>query len=444
MTGPRTPSRWIPLSAPDVGPEEEALVLRALRSGWVAPMGPMVEAFEAALAERCGRRYAVALSSGTAALHLALLEAGARPGSAVVVPTLTFVATANAVLYTGAEPVFVDCEIESGTVDPDLLAAAIGRLAELGMPVAAVVPVDVFGRCADYTRIEAMCAERGIPVVSDAAEALGSRHAGRPAGSFGTSAVLSFNGNKVLTTSGGGCLLTDDARAADRARYLGSQARQPAVHYEHTEIGYNYRLSNVLAALGLAQLARLDEMLDRRRAVRELYNQVFAGRPGVRIFQRAGDRDDNCWLTAVLVDPVQSGWSCPELVATLAAAGIEARPLWKPMHQQPLFASARSFLNGHADQLFARGLSLPSGSVLTAEQTAWIVRVVRSFLDRRSAPSRGPAPEGQERLIPDGRDPPEQGSLGQALRWTGPWERGGVPRSADLRSSDQPGAAGGR
>jgi dTDP-4-amino-4,6-dideoxygalactose transaminase len=374
--------RRVLLSAPDVGSREEELVVAAVRSGWVAPLGPMVEAFEDSMAQRCGRRHAVALSSGTAALHLALLQAGAGPGTAVLVPTLTFAATANAVVYTGAEPVFVDCDPTTGDVDPELVGQAVARLRAGGTPVAAVVPVDLLGRCADYTRLLPLADELGLAVVADAAEALGSSHAGRPAGSFGASAVLSFNGNKVMTTSGGGMLLTDDAGTADRARYLSTQARQPAVHYEHTEIGYNYRLSNVLAALGLAQLERLDGMIARRRALREEYAELFAAVPGVRVFQRDGDDADNCWLTAVLVDPAQAGWAAADLAAALDAAAVETRPLWKPMHRQPVFAGARSFLTGAADGLFERGLILPSGSALDADDVDRIRTAVRTFLER--------------------------------------------------------------
>jgi dTDP-4-amino-4,6-dideoxygalactose transaminase len=380
---PDSPSRRIHLSAPDVGEHEEKLVLEAIRSGWVAPLGPMVDAFEQAVAERCGRRHAVALSSGTAALHLALLEAGAGPGTVVVVPTLTFAATANAVVYTGAEPFFVDCDEETGNLDPDLLAQALAQLRAEGRTVAAVVPVDLLGRCADYPALDAICAAFGVPVVADAAESLGSTRAGRPAGSFGGTAALSFNGNKVMTTSGGGMLLTDDAATADRVRYLSTQARQPAVHYEHTEIGFNYRLSNVLAALGVAQLERLDEMIGRRRAMRETYVRLFADRPGVRVFQRDGDDADNCWLTAIVVDPADAGWTPEDLRTWLDALDIESRPLWKPMHQQPVFAGAQARLNGTADRLFARGLALPSGSALLPADVQAITSAVGAFLAGR-------------------------------------------------------------
>jgi len=370
------------LSAPDVGELEQELVGAAIRSGWIAPLGPMVDQFEERVAARCGRRSAVALSSGTAALHLALLQAGARPRTAVVIPTLTFAATANAAVYTGAEPVFVDCDPESGTLDPDLLERALDTLQAAGTEVAAVVPVDLLGRCADYTRIGPVCERAGVPVVSDAAESLGAQHAGRPAGSFGVTAALSFNGNKIMTTSGGGMLLTDDPAIADRARYLSTQARRPAVHYEHTEIGYNYRLSNVLAALGLAQLERLDAMIGRRRALRAAYAQVFDRVPGVRIFQRTGDEDDNCWLTAVVVDPAEAGWCAEDLRAALDVADIECRPLWKPMHAQPVFAGSRAFLDGTADRLFGTGLALPSGSSLAPDQVETVLSAIGTFLGR--------------------------------------------------------------
>jgi dTDP-4-amino-4,6-dideoxygalactose transaminase len=384
MTGaPARPRERIYLSSPDVGSREEELVVEAIRSGWIAPLGPMVDEFERRMAERCGRRHAVALSSGTAALHLSLLNVGAVAGTVVVVPTMTFAATANAVAYTGAEPVFVDCDPVTGNLDAQLLDEALTSLQEEGADVVAVVPVDLLGRCADYTRITPVCDEHGVPVISDAAEAIGATHAGRPAGSFGLASAVSFNGNKIMTTSGGGMVLTDDASFADRVRYLSTQARQPTLHYEHTEIGYNYRLSNVLAALGLAQLERLDGMISRRRALREQYARVFAGVDGVRIFQRDGDEADNCWLSTVLVDPATAGWQVDDLRLALAEQDMESRPLWKPMHQQPVFAGARSFLNGAADHLFATGLTLPSGSALAAAQCEQVLTVIEDFLGAR-------------------------------------------------------------
>jgi dTDP-4-amino-4,6-dideoxygalactose transaminase len=370
------------MSTPDVGPREEELVVEAMRSGWIAPLGPMVDAFEEGIAQRCGRAHAVALSSGTAALHLGLLELGARPGAVVVVPTMTFAATANAVVYTGATPVFVDCEEATGNIDPGLLEKALVDLAADGVPVAAVVPVDLLGRAADYSTLLPICERFGVPVMADAAESLGAEHAGRPAGSFGAAAALSFNGNKIMTTSGGGMLLTDSAAQAERIRYLSTQARQPATHYQHTEIGYNYRLSNLLAAVGVGQLERLDSMIDRRRTLRARYVECFAGSPGTAIFQRAGDQADNCWLTAVTVDAARAGWSAEELRGALELADIESRPLWKPMHLQPVHAGARTWLSGAAERLFGSAVTLPSGSALRPDQIDHVLETVSLFLAR--------------------------------------------------------------
>ncbi|GAA4387303.1 aminotransferase class I/II-fold pyridoxal phosphate-dependent enzyme [Ornithinibacter aureus] len=377
-------SERIHLSSPDVTEAEERALVRAIRSGWVAPLGPEVDAFEEELAAYCGREHAVALSSGTAALHLGLLTLGVGPGSAVLTSTMTFAATANAITYTGAEPVFVDCD-GTGNMSPDLLAEAFERVTADGIPVSAVVPVDLVGKVVDHERIDALAAQHGVPVLSDAAESLGATLAGRPAASYGQVAAVSFNGNKVMTTSGGGALLTDDEAVALRVRYLATQARQPVVHYEHTEVGYNYRMSNLLAALGRAQLGRLDEMVERRRLHRARYRELFADVPGVSVFGEpsggAGDvTRDNIWLTSVLVDPAVAGFRADDLREALAAADIEARPLWKPMHLQPAFSAARAVVDGTSERLFATGLSLPSGSVLDDEQVERVHDTIRRFL----------------------------------------------------------------
>jgi dTDP-4-amino-4,6-dideoxygalactose transaminase len=316
-------------------------------------------------------------------LHLALLELGVGPGTVVVVPTLTFIATANAVLYTGAVPVFVDCDWSTGNLDATLLAEALATLRSEGADVSAVVTVDLLGKCVHYDDVLKVCATHGVPVVADAAEALGATFHGRPAGSFGANSVLSFNGNKIMTTSGGGVLLTDDAVFAERVRYRSTQARQPVPHYQHTEMGFNYRMSNVLAAIGRAQLTRLDAMIARRRSMRERYAEYFEPQPGVSIFQRTNDQFDNCWLTALIIDDVEAGWSAGDLRDAFADADIETRPLWKPMHQQPVFSGSRSFLTGAADALFAHGLTLPSGSAMDAGEIQRIDAVVDNFLANR-------------------------------------------------------------
>ncbi|WKU05084.1 DegT/DnrJ/EryC1/StrS aminotransferase family protein [Micromonospora sp. HUAS LYJ1] len=373
-------SSRIHLSPPDVGPLEESYLLRAVRSGWVAPAGPDLDAFEQEVADRVGVGHAVGVSSGTAALHLALLLAGAGPGSVVVVPTLTFAATVNAALYTGARPVFVDCELGTGNLDVDLLPDLLVRLRRSGERVAAVVSVDLNGACADYGRLVTVCRDAEVPLVEDSAQALGSTYQGRSAGSFGLVGVFSFNGNKILTTSSGGMLVSHDPGVIAQARHLATQAREPVPHYEHREIGYNYRLSNLLAALGRAQLRRLDAMIERRRSLRERYAKLFSAVPGTRILGD-GETGSNCWLTSLVVDPAVAGWQTADLGAHLARYNIETRPMYKPMHRQPVHRGRTTVLTGAADRLFATSISLPSGSRLDGEETGRLVTAVESFLD---------------------------------------------------------------
>ncbi|MEV4656129.1 aminotransferase class I/II-fold pyridoxal phosphate-dependent enzyme [Micromonospora sp. NPDC049301] len=379
-------SQMIHLSPPDVGPLEESYLVAALRSGWVAPAGPDLQAFERDIAERVGTGGAVGVSSGTAALHLALLGVGVGPGDVVIVPTLTFVATANAARYIGARPVFVDCDPQTGNVDVGLVTDLLRRLRSRGEQVGAVVPVDMFGSCADYQALVPVCIEADVPLVEDAAEALGASHGGRAAGSFGRAGVLSFNGNKIMTTSGGGMLVSDDAALLARARHLSTQAREPTRHYEHRETGYNYRLSNLLAALGRAQLLRLDGMIARRRQLRDHYAKLFAAVPGVRLLGEE-DTESNCWLTVITVERERCAWRADDLAAHLAARDIETRPVWKPMHLQPMHAGAESLLTGAAERLFADGLTLPSGSALTEPQIARVFAAIDEFLTVRTGGS---------------------------------------------------------
>lgn len=354
------------LSPPDVTAAEEEAVIRAFRGGWIAPLGPEVDAFEQELAEFCGREHAVALSSGTAALHLALIQLGAGAGDVVVTSTMTFAATANAIVYTGAEPVFIDCD-KTGSMDPDLLARALEELTDQGRSVRAIVPVDLLGKVVDHARIGSIAEQYGVPVLSDAAESVGALRDGRPAPAYGVAAAVSFNGNKIMTTSGGGALLTDDPDMASRTRYLATQARQPVIHYEHTDIGYNYRLSNLLAALGRAQLERLPQMIERRHAIRRTYVELATGIEGVTVFglpdaSKDDSTRDNAWLTSILIDETAAGFSSSDLQAHLTGMDIEARPLWKPMHLQPVFEDRTAYVNGTSEELFRTGLSLPSGS----------------------------------------------------------------------------------
>jgi dTDP-4-amino-4,6-dideoxygalactose transaminase len=366
------------LSPPDVGPDERQFLLDALDSNWVAPAGPDLDAFEQDVAQVVGRRYGVALSSGTAALHLALEVLGVRAGDEVLVPTFTFAATANAVHYLGAEPVFLDSTPDTWAIDPDLVAEELAEAHRRGRRVGAVVPMDVYGQCADYDAIRAACEPWGVPVVSDAAEALGSTYRGRPAGSFGQLAALSFNGNKIITTGGGGMLVTDDAAQAARARYLSAQAREPAIHYEHRAIGYNYRLSNLLAAVGRAQLRSLDARVARRRAIYAAYRDSLAGSPGLTMMPMAPYGRSNCWLSCVVVDADEFGTDPPAVLDHLNRQGIEARPTWKPMHLQPVHRGRRRVGGAISEDLFARGICLPSGSGLRDGQLDRVVDAVLS------------------------------------------------------------------
>jgi dTDP-4-amino-4,6-dideoxygalactose transaminase len=374
------PAFSILLSAPDVGPLEQEYVLRAMQSGWVAPAGPDLEAFETEVKQRVGVEFAVALSSGTAALHLALVSWGVGVGDVVPVSTLTFAATVNTIRYVGAEPHFVDADPETGNMNPELLRQALEGLRAAGRNVPVVIPVDLLGKVADYDGVTALASQFGARVLADSAESFGATRMGAPAGSFGDASVLSFNGNKIMTTSGGGMLLTDDERLANHVRKLSTQAREPVPHYEHVEVGYNYRLSNILAALGRAQLTRLDEMIKRRRVWRERYRELFAGQPGVRILGGRDDDEDNCWLTAIVVDPERSSWTAEQLADALAADRIESRPIWKPMHAQPVFSEFNGTLDGTSDRLFAHGLTLPAGSMLTDEAFARIEDAVRQVI----------------------------------------------------------------
>lgn len=381
----KTTLEQIHLSSPDVGPLEEQAVLEAVRSGWIAPAGPDLNAFEADVAQRVGVDHAVGLASGTAALHLGLLALGVGPGDVVVTTTLTFAATANAIVYTGAEPFFIDVDPATGNMDPELLDIALHVLARANKRVGAVLPVDLFGKAADYTSIEEIAAKYDVAVLADAAESVGARHAGRSAGSFADAAVFSFNGNKIMTTSGGGMLLTNRADIAEHVRYLSTQARQPVAHYEHTDIGYNYRLSNLLAALGRAQLERLDAMIARRREVRDQYRQWCASLPGIEILGGASDQEDNCWLTPLVFDQSQHPVAVDVLIQTMAQQRIEARRVWKPMHLQPVFSDARSLLTGAAEDLFNNGVILPSGSNMTAPQLDRVISVLDDYLGRSSS-----------------------------------------------------------
>jgi dTDP-4-amino-4,6-dideoxygalactose transaminase len=366
------------LSPPDTGSDDVEAVLRALDSGWIAPLGPEVDAFEEELAAVTGRAHGVALTSGTAALHLALLLDEVGPGDRVLVSTLTFSATANAIRYVGAEPVFIDSDRATWNMDPDLLEEALNDGGH-----AACLPVDIYGQCANYGEIEQLCGDHGVPIIEDAAEALGASYRGRPAGAFGGTAALSFNGNKIITTSGGGALVTDDGGWAERARFLATQARDPAPHYQHSEIGYNYRMSNLLAALGRSQLADLERRVQIRRAHNAAYREALADLPGVEFMPEGDDSYSTFWLTCLTIDPDLAGTDRERVRLHLESLDIEARPAWKPMHLQPVFAAHKSYGGEVAARLFENGLCLPSGSSLGDDDRQRVVDGFRQAFTRK-------------------------------------------------------------
>jgi dTDP-4-amino-4,6-dideoxygalactose transaminase len=364
------------LSPPHMLGGERELLLDAFDSNWIAPLGPHVNAFEAELAARAGVGHAAALSSGTGGLHLALKLLGVGPGDRVVVPSMTFVATAHAVTYVGAEPVFMDSERRTWNLDPDLLETYLRASQAAGQLPRAVIPVDLYGQCADYDRLIPLCETYGVPLLEDAAEALGATWSGRPAGSFGAVAVFSFNGNKIITTSGGGMLVSDDEALVAHARKLATQAREPVAHYEHAEMGYNYRMSNLLAALGRGQLANLDAMLAARREHFQVYSEELGSLEGVEMMPIDPRGKPNHWLTALTIDPDAFGCDREAIRMHLESLDIESRPLWKPMHLQPVYAGSEMHGGDVVEDLFARGLCLPSGSSLRSEDRRRVIEGV--------------------------------------------------------------------
>ena len=363
------------LSPPHPTGRELELVGDAIRSNWLAPLGPHVDAFEDELGAATGTDHVLALSSGTAALHLALVVRGIGAGDEVACSSLTFAATANAIVYTGATPFFVDCDA-TWTIDPALLEEAIAARRAAGARVRAVIAVDLYGQCCDYDALRDVCERHGVELIQDAAESLGATYRGERAGGQGALGALSFNGNKIITTSGGGALVSHDADWIAHARKLSTQAREPAPHYEHTEIGFNYRMSNVLAALGRAQLEALPDRIAARGAVNARYRALLADAPGIAFMPDAGWGESNHWLTCITVDPDLFGTDRETIRLALEAEDIEARPVWKPMHLQPVFAERPMFGGGVSTPLFERGLCLPSGSALTADQQERIVSVL--------------------------------------------------------------------
>ncbi|MEZ4393390.1 MAG: DegT/DnrJ/EryC1/StrS family aminotransferase [Polyangiales bacterium] len=364
-----------------MGDREEGYVAEAFRSNWLSTVGPNLDAFEAAFSARVGLP-CVALGSGTAAIHLALRLLGVGPGDEVFVPTLTFIASVNPVRWLGAEPVLLDSERESWNLDPQRLADALAARASKGRALPkAVMPVHLYGQTADMDAIMEVCARYDVAVVEDAAEAVGSRYKGRPAGSIAPVSAFSFNGNKIITTTGGGMLAARDPAWVEKARFWSQQARDPGVAYEHTDTGYNYRLSNVLAGIGRGQLEVLDARVARRREVAFTYRDAFADLAGLALMPQAPWGLHTNWLSVFLIEP-SLGVSRDALIESLAAENIESRPVWKPMHLQPVFAGVESIGGEVAADLFARGICLPSSSNLTADDQQRVIDAVRRACGR--------------------------------------------------------------
>ena len=386
------------LSPPHMGDLEPHFVRQAFESNWIAPLGPFVDNFEAALQSYVGVRHAAVLNSGTAAIHLGLKMLGVQPGDYVICQSLTFSASANPIRYLGATPVFVDSEADTWNMCPDALEEAIeacikgkslnaaGKDASVSLKAQmpkAIIPVHLYGMPARIDAIMAIAKRHKIPVIEDAAESIGSKYYGRQTGSFGTMGVLSFNGNKIITTSGGGALLSDDEGYISRARFLATQARDPAPHYQHSHVGYNYRMSNVLAAIGCGQMKVLDSRVCQRRRNFNFYSRLLENHSGITFLLEPEGAFSNRWLTTILVDPHKNGGiSCDRIRLCLDAENIESRPLWKPMHLQPVYKGFPTARGKIAQHLFKHGLCLPSGSGMTDDDRSRISDALHKILHK--------------------------------------------------------------
>ncbi|WP_149696474.1 DegT/DnrJ/EryC1/StrS aminotransferase family protein [Chitinophaga sp. CF418] len=369
------------LSSPHMGNKELEYVQEAFRTNWIAPLGPHVDGFERDLAAYTGAGHVAALSSGTAALHLALILLGVERGDEVICQSMTFAASANPIVYQGAIPVFVDSEEDTWGMDPALLEEAIKDRIANGKKPKAIIPVHLYGMPVKMDEILAIAAAYDIPVVEDAAEALGASFQGKACGTFGRLGILSFNGNKIITTSGGGALTGDDEELIKKARFLSTQAKDAAPHYQHSQIGYNYRMSNVCAGIGRGQMEVLSERVAQRRANHEYYLNQLSDFPGITFVMEPEGFYSNRWLTTILVNPAESnGVTREELRIALEKENIESRPLWKPMHLQPVFETAPAYTNGTSERLFDQGLCLPSGSNLTQNDLNRVINVFNEVM----------------------------------------------------------------
>ncbi|WP_295676750.1 aminotransferase class I/II-fold pyridoxal phosphate-dependent enzyme [uncultured Mucilaginibacter sp.] len=374
------------LSSPHMGGEEFNFVKDAFDTNWIAPLGPHVNGFERDLEAFTGSGHAAALSSGTAALHLGLIMLGVGPGDEVICQSFTFSATANPIVYLGATPVLVDSEPETWNMCPELLEQAIKDRIAKGKKPKAIMPVHLYGMPAKMEQITTIAARYEIPVLEDAAEALGSTINGKKAGTFGAMGVLSFNGNKIITTSGGGALISDEEHFIKQARFLATQARDLAPHYQHSQIGYNYRLSNVSAGIGRGQMQVLPDRIMKRRSIFNFYLKTLSNLPGIGFLPEPFGYSSNRWLTTITIDPNKAKGTTRETVRLLLEEeNIESRPLWKPMHLQPVFKNCPSYVNGISEKLFNNGLCLPSGSNLTQESLDRVTETIASIFNKNAA-----------------------------------------------------------
>ncbi|WP_319549690.1 DegT/DnrJ/EryC1/StrS family aminotransferase [Desulfogranum marinum] len=365
------------LSAPHMGGEEVDFISEAFASNYIAPVGPQIDAFEREFAETVGTKFAVGVSAGTAALHLLLRCVGVGAGDDVFCSDFTFVASANPILYCGATPVFIDSEYSSWNMDPLLLAKALGQRARESRLPKAVVLVHLYGQPADIDPIKEVCDQYQVALIEDAAEALGAEYKEKAPGTIGLAGFYSFNGNKIITTSGGGMIVTDNEELANKVKFWSTQARDNAVHYEHTEIGYNYRMSNVLAAIGRGQLRVLPDRVVGKRKIFAQYRESLGDLPGVAFMPEPAFACSTRWLTCLTIDPDQAGVNRDGVIRELEKNNIESRPTWKPMHMQPLFKGCQVVGGSVSEHLFSYGLCLPSGTNMTEEELARVISVVR-------------------------------------------------------------------
>ncbi|MEC4812925.1 MAG: DegT/DnrJ/EryC1/StrS family aminotransferase [Scytonema sp. PMC 1069.18] len=366
------------LSTPHMGDRELEFVKEAFDTNWIAPVGPHVDAFEQEFCQLIGASHAAAVSSGTAAIHLALRLLGIQPGDEVFCSTLTFVATANPIIYLRAKPVFIDSDRISWNMNPDLLWGALQHRARIGKLPKAVIVVHLYGQSADIDPILEACNYYEIPLIEDAAESLGATYKGRSPGTFGKIGIFSFNGNKIITTSGGGMLVSNDEQLVNKARFLATQARDRAPHYQHSEIGYNYRLSNILAGIGRGQLRVLSDRVTARRRNFIIYQKALGKLPGIEFMPEVSFGQATRWLTCLTIDPEAFGGDREQVRLTLGEQQIESRPVWKPLHLQPVFAGCECVGGTVSEDLFVRGLCLPSGSNLTIDDLERVINGIHA------------------------------------------------------------------